>query len=232
MRYLAQVARETTARVLPRRSPSWAPPSLLTEQDTLVEWPTLNSQAATPARTETASEPSASGNTWQEEKPAERAPLAPAARRPETSGFAAPRPRIVSAKFPARSPEGPVPSPVREIEEVPKPRKIDVNRQAEVPMSLSGVLAEIARRQELLEARYRSDESSGESSPRPQNPPAEITNPATAAWPEAEDVRLNIGSIVVQLEPSPGPVAAPQVPAPRRPVPQPVRRWARSFLDR
>jgi hypothetical protein len=227
MRYLAQIARETTARVLPRRAPSWAPARALTEQDMVVESPSPPSYSTTLARTETPLEPSASVNSRHEEKAAERAALAPAA----------PRPRSDSTKSSARSVEGPVPSPVREIEEAPNPRNIVVNQQPAVPVSshretLSGVLAEMARRQKLLEARYRADESSGESLPRTQSRPAEITNLAAPARLEAEDVRLNIGSIVVQIEPSPAPAAVPQPTAHRQPLREPVKRWARSFLDR
>jgi hypothetical protein len=125
-----------------------------------------------------------------------------------------------------------VPSPLRETETVTLPQNVAAPHKTEMPTSLPGVLAEIARRQELLEVRYRSEEFLAESSQWPQRRPAEMVNAVAVARPEADDVRLNIGSIVVHLEAPPAPVTAQPAPAARRPVREPVSRWARSFLDR
>lgn len=94
--------------------------------------------------------------------------------------------------------------------------------------TLQAVVAEVERRQKELELRYRSQQ------------PATFVGPSfsragpAAGQPEAigeGDVRLNIGSIVVQVDPAPSVV---QLPPPRSAPPafDTSNRWARSFLDR
>ena len=89
------------------------------------------------------------------------------------------------------------------------------------------MLAEVARRQEELEVRYRAQQ------------PATLvdqTGKESTAAQQVEtmgerDVRLNIGSIVVQVDPLPAASSLPP-PRPTPPVRETSDRWARSFLDR
>jgi hypothetical protein len=119
-------------------------------------------------------------------------------------------------------------SPPRPEDAIIHPRRIARNEEDQpAARTLQSVLAEVARRQEELELRYRAQQ--------PATLVAQIGKESTAAQqlePMGErDVRLNIGSIVVQVDPL---SAASSLP-PLRPTP-PVRdtsdRWARSFLDR
>ena len=93
--------------------------------------------------------------------------------------------------------------------------------------TLQSVVAEVERRQKELELQYRSQQ------------PAMFVGPtvgrasAAAAQPEPAgegDVRLNIGSIVVQVDPAPSAAQLPPRAVP--PAFDTSNRWARSFLDR
>jgi hypothetical protein len=90
------------------------------------------------------------------------------------------------------------------------------------PATLQPVLNELARRQKLLDVRLESSLGGA--------PVHESSTPRTQAR-DADEPRLEIGSIVVQVMPEP-----PTSPAPRatklRQIIEPDRRWARSFLDR
>jgi hypothetical protein len=104
--------------------------------------------------------------------------------------------------------------------------------RADLNSTLSLAFAEIARRQALLEARHREEEAPERPSRRSQ--PSSDDQPRTSAperprrqQAEPADVRLSIGSIIVQTDPPP---AAPI--RPTKPPPRPRIRWARSFADR
>ncbi len=99
--------------------------------------------------------------------------------------------------------------------------------------TLSLAFAEIARRQALLEAQHREEEAAERPSRRSHS--SSDVQPRTSAperprLQEAEpaDMRLSIGSIIVQADPPP---AAPIRP-PKPPPASPRIRWARSFADR
>jgi hypothetical protein len=89
--------------------------------------------------------------------------------------------------------------------------------------TLQAVLSELARRQKLLDE--RRDPSAADARP----PARESSNPPNVA--RADESRLDIGSIVVQVIPEPPPNPGPRAAKPR-PTSAPDRRWARSFLDR
>jgi hypothetical protein len=91
-------------------------------------------------------------------------------------------------------------------------------------VTLQSVLGELARRQQLLDERQATLTAGTRAAPR------ESSNRSSTAR-DADEARLDIGSIVVQVMPEP-----PASPAPRRVQPRATsatdRRWARSFLDR
>lgn len=101
---------------------------------------------------------------------------------------------------------------------------------------LQSVLDEIARRQRALEREYRQEEplaprtgtvdSSGEVNET-------VTVPYLRGEPIEEQVHLNIGSIVVRVDPESEPPRPSTLPERRpRPARDTSNRWARSFLDR
>jgi hypothetical protein len=97
-----------------------------------------------------------------------------------------------------------------------------------MPATLQGIISELTRRQQELEERYRADQVA------PRNAPTQTGSDRVEAQTVRADegVLLNIGSIVVQVEPE---QVAPKIlpkPSPRR-VPREHRNdWKRSFLDR
>jgi hypothetical protein len=115
-----------------------------------------------------------------------------------------------------------------EVTVIPPRRQARAEEELPAARTLQSVVAEVERRQKELELRNRSQH------------PATFVGPtvgrasAAAGQPEPAgegDVRLNIGSIVVQVDPAP---SAAQLP-PSRSVPPAFDtsdRWARSFLDR
>jgi len=107
-------------------------------------------------------------------------------------------------------------------------------RRVEPAPNLGAVRAEIARRQQELELQYQDN----------QIRPAAVGH-ATQTSPEVrergqdgrrEDVRINIGSIIVQTEPEPASnvaqAASARPPFQLRPARDVSDHWARSFLDR
>ncbi len=142
--------------------------------------------------------------------------------------FAAP---IEPAAAAPRRPDGRRVDPASAQFDLGPPQRTDPTPTPADRPNLNLVLAEIARRQSELERAYLARPSPSSSEPAP------VSRSRTErgdAHPDAqsEPVSLNIGSIVVQMEP---PIAAAAPPPPVRPLPPAAdtrRRWARSFLDR
>jgi hypothetical protein len=275
MRYLAQLARETNARVLPRRSPSWAPAIPEMAHENIVEWPAFNSPSLNPppkpapldttpldqtprdAAQREPQDPQDLRKLRIEPGPPASAPLAldgpasPMAQRPadphpslraeRTAEPMRAQPAELRASSPKRELELPEardavhPNPPADLAPSAlalRPRDATEPSRADPPMNLSRVLAEIARKQELLEARYRAGELSETASARPgaRSTAAAIQPAATRI--ETEEVRLSIGSIVVEVEPPPTPPSQAPTSRPSRSARDQASRWARSFLDR
>jgi len=106
-------------------------------------------------------------------------------------------------------------------------RRVDLETR-----TLQSVLAEIGRRQKELELQYQTQPTV----PAEQFGGERASSQKQSRAPDGvDDVRLNIGSIVVQVEPPPAVTATSQVPERHLRPPRPdgdTRRWARSFLDR
>jgi hypothetical protein len=105
--------------------------------------------------------------------------------------------------------------------------------RADLNSTLSLAFAEIARRQALLEARHREAEAAESVTKRPHPSSVEQARTVGIERPrlpraEPDDVRLSIGSIIVQADTPP--VSPPPPPKPSRQSPR--MRWARSFADR
>ena len=102
-------------------------------------------------------------------------------------------------------------------------------------MTLPLVLAELARRQEERE-RQQFEGRNARAVITGREGSAHGDRHAREATFSKEEVRVNIGSIVVQVEAEPAERAAQSLPQPRQRAAREVRensdRWARSFLDR
>lgn len=173
------------------------------------------------------------GRTSQPDRNA--VPTQPTTRKREDALALNPPPSAIvyaaSTPAPRPTPEA-EPSPSqRDASGTEKPRAAVAAPAPEAALTLPAILAEMARRQEVLEARYRKEADTGRLARVSQRPPE--TGPSPHPQPEAEHLRLNIGSIVVQLEPPPAPRANPPATPPRQPARNfSSRRWARSFADR
>jgi hypothetical protein len=249
VRYLAQLARETTARVLPSRAPSWTPALPLQFEEAFVAGPRERPQSREiwrspdqePAggeherdRREARAERSEAQRRRRAEPPqgADAIDLEPVPQA-ATSERIAPR---QPARLPAQEASTETARPVGN-RHMPDPAiRAGVRPPAagtELNSTLSRAFAEIARRQALLEARQEKEEAAERASPRPPPSPADQTwttapERTRLQQPQPEDLRLSIGSIIVQADP---PTAAPIRP-PKPPPPRPRIRWARSFADR
>jgi hypothetical protein len=258
MRYLSQLARETTARLKVSRQPSWLRPVGMVIQDE-ASIPMTPPQAA---RTQnefehvrTAGPAAAPSRTAPREQEPEtrRQRLAPAADElPQQPLQRAPQAEPPQSE-PRRSADEAVPashaipnaaeekSATLEIDDGLFPtanaraERVTQQQQPAAAHTLRSVLAELSRRQEELE-RQQID---ARRTPVVEVLREERTHPERLISERAaskEEVRLNIGSIVVQLEPDPAErVTAPAQPvrlAPQRSEQQSSDRWARSFLDR
>ncbi len=256
MRYLSQLAHETTARVTPSRAPSWLAPIAplastggdreagLALQETGFDGLSETLEATPPAShaTTVVTRP-APILRGTEPVPAEAVdPIDPV----RTAG--APRPLVpaMRARLPGAmtgiaaatlSPDHNVLSPARTGTTVaaspadvatcgPTTGARDA-AAARLPATLDSVLAEIARRQSALDDRDHGDSlAAHEAAPRRRELGARHGGPA-----QEQPLRVEIGSIVVQVEGEPAPAPAPRA----RPVLGAARsgdRWRRSFLDR
>ena len=254
MRYLSQLARESRARLILPRIPSWLPSSLAVREEAapakipsqLAERNNVTKPAASGPQGEVRSRERAP-NFVQRREPAivvDRAPqrhlIAPAqtamARAaesvrvssesrsaPEPSGeFLESRGVIQAALVPEVIPPSPEVAAMR-------PRRLASEKEELLGVrTLQSVIAEVARRQEELELRNQTRQSTALARPPAER---EIVARQNVEGVHEADVLLNIGSIVVQVDPAPSASPLP----PQRPAP-PVRdtsdRWARSFLDR
>ncbi len=102
--------------------------------------------------------------------------------------------------------------------------------RTEAGATLKSVFAEIARRQQELELRYQMEL---QAKPGKQSLDMHSEGRSRVQGGRDNDVRLNIGSIIVQVESQPA-ANAPNRPATRlsRPARDTGNRWVRSFLDR
>jgi hypothetical protein len=254
MRYFSQLARETRARVMPSRQPSWLQPLAPMVQESTVESVTPES-APTSALMRAAPDHEAHHQSGKQE-PGRSAGDGSARAEAPVHAHAS------TARLPEEVTRSPLPSHKSSKQEQDRdtitrpsangtfafqltaelplghgeprllppavpPLSDPPARAAErLPATLQGVLTEIARRQKELEIRYQADRWAAHngSSPLDSVPAGE------PARRESEAV-LNIGSIVVQVEPEPE-AKAPARPAPRRPGRENNSWWARSFLDR
>ncbi len=246
MRYLSHLSWESRAKLMPLRRPSWLP---RVELSVIEEKALPENASGLPVRTTVSNpaslEPSERISDKQDFRPApirSQNPATHSARAVQIDPSAPSEHRFQSkaslekVEFSASQASAPIVRPAPATELIPPrpedaiihPRRIARNEEDQpAARTLQSVLAEVARRQEELELRYRAQQ--------PATLVGQTGKESTAAQqlePMGErDVRLNIGSIVVQVDPLP---AASPLPPPR-PTP-PVRdtsdRWARSFLDR
>ena len=136
-----------------------------------------------------------------------------------------------------RPPPGESPRPAPPLSATPELKQRSGERpptvRADLNSTLSLAFAEIARRQALLEARHREAEAAESVAKRPhpssvdQAPTVGVERPRLRRA-EPDEVRLSIGSIIVQADPPPAPPPRP----PKPPRQSPRMRWARSFADR
>lgn len=160
--------------------------------------------------------------------------------RPLTSLAAPPTRGTPSAEIrqPARRAELLAPSP-REadshVADLSAPLRPDAAEPGVYP-ALDSILNEIARRQRALEREHRQKEPLAPRTGTVHSPGegnGTVTAPYFQGEPIEEQVHLNIGSIVVRVDPESEPPRRSTLPERR---PQPARdtsnRWARSFLDR
>lgn len=253
MRYFSQLARETTARVLPSRQPSWLQP---VSQVTLEVGSPIASDAeyhsnppADAFSTQVKREPTMLPLDKQEQNAsnlrghsihsAQRVIGAPQEQprlaydsQPGSAREHFPREAVrtpVDSADDSRSPSREKPSEVRESATLPVVSPTPVEAHQAMPTTLQGVLTEIARRQEALELRYQADQAVD----RMTAAVTTMTSTAQRDNREEERVLVSIGSVVVQLEAEPQ-HAAPALGKPtlRRPPREVHNNWARSFLDR
>ena len=296
MRYVSHLARETRAKVMPPRQPSWLRPMGLLVEESAVETvahldlnsvpspmpnfpatkvPHGSAPAAHENRQPAAFETAVHNETLLTPLPSRKflqpaevisssrkeplpppppksveAHLAPAndQRRQfnfsvrhleksaaENTAFLEPEQRLLSPQ-PQSQVANPASAHVERTESASSPaRHLETRavQHLEPAPNLRAVLAEIARRQQELELQYQDNQIWPTVVGR-----ALHTNPDTREHGDSkkEDVRINIGSIIVQTEPEPVPSVAPAASARLPFQPQPARdpcdHWARSFLDR
>lgn len=239
MRYLSQLSRENRAKMMPLREPSWLP------------------RVGLPVIGEMASDEDAAGLPARVSKPGSREPAAVIKRMedlpPDPAGSqdtaidsihavdpsAASTRRSISA--PAESvrlrPDAPLKkgefNVLQESTLIARPaRATELTRSGledELPATrtLQSVVAEVERRQKELELRYRSQQPATFVGPTVGRASTAAAQPDPA---EEGDVHLNIGSIVVQVDPAPS--AAQLRPRAAPPTFDTSNRWVRSFLDR
>jgi hypothetical protein len=257
MRYLLQLARETTARLKVSRQPSWLRPVGLVIQDeasipmtppqaarTQNEFEHVRTAgpAAAPSRTapheqepETRRQRLAPTADELPQQPLQRAPQAgpPQSEPRRWADEAAP----ASHAIPNAAEEK---SATLEIDDGfptanARAERVTQQQQPAAAHTLRSVLAELSRRQEELERQQIDARRTAVVEVlREERTHQERHMSERAA--SKEEVRLNIGSIVVQFDPDPAErVTAPAQPlrlAPQRSEQQSSDRWARSFLDR
>lgn len=245
MRYLSHLARESTAKMMPSRGPSWLPRvGLPVIEETMLPENAVGLRGTTTLPNPASHAPAMISHRINDFEPVRAVqapdvpthsglPLEPDTRAGNSNRSARPSAERDFASSESSPVGRPAPAtdliPLRLENAVIHPRRIArAEEDQQVARTIQSVLAEVARRQEELELRYRSQQTAtrvgqavieAKAGVRPQEPMGE------------SDVRLNIGSIVVQVDPPP---AAAPLPPPR-PAP-PARdtrdRWARSFLDR
>ena len=260
MGYFSQLARETLTRVIPPRQPLWLPPIAPMVQESVVEWPAapVVNAVSEPNRVHRAAESSGEPVTGRQPPADESAGTNPVQRsypsRADESRAEPPREHVEIEKYFNReteratprqnfgdappAPQSTVPSPsldryeARAVPAAVLPPQRSETGEAAVqhsrPATLAAVVSEIARLQQEFDRRYRAEQASTRSG----SSPAETMRPEQRAEPASEGVSLNIGSIVVQMEPEPAAVKSTPKPAPRRPPSESHHHWKRSFLDR
>lgn len=253
MRYLSQLVRETASRVKVSRRPSWLRPVGLVPQEEAASSASApvalpQTEATTPQSSESTTKATVKQNHDERPGRAQRAvapgdgevlpPHAAAPLRilPRRSEEAAPS--AVRALTPRQAPA--IEATAAEPDEndlFPEERRSEqtVPRQPETTHTLRSVLAELARRQQELERQQAEIKREPVVEAAPERG-KRAERRVREAPGNKEDIRLNIGSIVVQMEPDPEARVAPP-PQPLRPrAPQYERQssdhWARSFLDR
>ena len=256
MRYFSQLTRETTARVMPARRPPWLRSFSALAEETITEWPyavapslAVRRAAPAPENGGTARDTARLGNADDPARPGaimqarqfsvspsaaeggrERAhpeidlPRAVEPGRNEARRAPLPAAWPIAAQRERREPEIlPAINPSQQQVRVPAPRE-----REPMPATLQGIISELTRRQQELEERYQADQIASRNAPT-QTGSDRVEAPTVRA---DEGVFLNIGSIVVQVEPEPVAPKTPPKPSPRR-VPREHRNdWKRSFLDR
>lgn len=258
MRYFSQLARETTARVMPSRQPPWLRPISGVAEETTVEWPATRAVAPNPAvsrsvpppetggiaraasRLGTAQEPPRPGAIMQAIQISVPTPAAEEGRERAQPALALPPAREAGrgdASPAAYSPAWPISTSGEERAPqalpvgAPSPQQTEVSAARErepMPATLQGVISELTRRQQELEERYQANQIVARNAPTRTE--ADRVDAQTVRADEG--VLLNIGSIVVQVEPERVAPTTPSRPSPRR-VPRGNRNdWKRSFLDR
>lgn len=252
MRYFSQLARETTARVLPSRRPTWLQPIPAAAGETVAEWPAPPTIAPSSPISQTVQAPGGDVRTARRpgnvEEPS-RAEVAAYAPR-----FSAPTPLVEGLRDRAHPQPDPPhaiergrgtgnPAPPSRVWPIPTslerrephpPRGADLPQQQmdanapagreTMPTTLQGIISELARRQQELERRYQADQIASRNAPAR----AEMGRVEAQTVQEIDGVLLNIGSIVVQVEPEHVASRAPSKPSPR----ENRNDWKRSFLDR
>jgi hypothetical protein len=234
MRYLSQLARETVARVVPSRQPSWLHDMGLLVESSEVEpgvTPAVHAQPSMVVGDARAERPMMN----RRDEDSRDADLLPArtGRREQTEAAEVDAPVARAHKQvtePTRGDAWPMGlmeaadrRPVEPVAEV-SPRNTNEMR------TIGDVLAEIARRQHELEVEpLATRTSAGLMAPvsfAPERPGKRAA---------AGEVSVHIGSITVQVDPAPA-VTAPALAAPVRRALAPARttsnEWSRSFLDR
>ena len=308
MRYLSQLVRETTARMMPSREPSWLRPIPQLVQESIIEWTATPSEEPRSGLDHVAPAPDQNAERATQESPqcamanetfktagvlahsrssnppqvqGEEDPFGGASRthsirtrdwehanRASSNGLPASVPPVRQEpielrRSPRLAPADPalerriepaaaagekLPATLQSVvtEVASRQQELELRYRSdqssaskdysrlegpsaggEPPATLQSVLTEIARRQQELELRYRSEQSPARKDlSRPGEASTEGRSPR-----ESDELRLNIGSIVVQVEPEQAATVPPR-PAPRRAPRESNSRWARSFLDR
>jgi hypothetical protein len=254
MRYLSQLSRESRARMMPLRGPSWLPRvglpvigEMASDEDATglpatatVSKPGSREPAAAIKRMEDLRLDSAGSQDSAIDSVHAVDPSAASARRSisapvepvrlrrdaplKKGAFDVLRESTLSA-HPARATEL-IPSGMEDIVVQPRREGRDEEEQP-APRTLQSVVAEIERRQKELDLQYRSQQPATFIGPSASRASAAAGQPERAG---EGDVRLHIGSIVVQVDPAPSAVQLPP-----RSVPTAFdtnNRWVRSFLDR
>lgn len=248
MRYLSQLARETTARVSASRQPRWLRPVGLVAKDEFEFVPPATSATSVLPRGEgSRSVHSDAGESLAEPRRQDRnvsdASGLPSAKTRTPLGDRAVQATAASLNFDAPAAAQPTPRMRRSADEqertelesssaglLPEHGQFEPDTPPRAETTLQSVLAELARRQEELERQRRDTQREVTA----VDPGARRSGSQRPAWEAAskEAVRVSIGSIVVQVEPD----QVHPAPQPRQRPPRAAHensdRWARSFLDR